>query len=274
MTARMWMRFYAKRDPFSQPELVSIGRQLLSSLGYAHSNGIIHRDIKPSNIMLTASGLVKITDFGIAKILGASKLTQTGTAAGSLPYMSPEQIRGKKEIDSRTDIYSLGITLYQMVTGEVPFKEDSDFLLMQAHLEKPPPKPTLKRPDIPEGLENVLLKALEKDVDQRYKTTQDMSRDLVKFQTDANIAADDDGTLASMVYENKSDDRTIIAPSSDDPTKLKTSDQKRSPPDFIYTGRGRISCGCICRHSAVQRQKRHRNRRYGGGYAKRYCFLL
>ena len=222
-----------EKGPFSQPELVSIGRQLLSSLGYAHNNGIIHRDIKPSNIMVTESGLVKITDFGIAKILGSSKLTQTGTAAGSLPYMSPEQIRGKREIDSRTDIYSLGITLYQMVTGEVPFKEDSDFLLMQAHLEKPPPKPSLKRPDIPEGLEKVLLKALEKDVDQRYKTTQDMSRDLVKFQTDANIPADDEGTLASMVFENKSDDRTIIAPSSDDPTKLKPH-TKKGPRPILY----------------------------------------
>jgi len=222
-----------EKGPFSLPELVSIGRQLLSSIGYAHANGIIHRDIKPSNIMLTESGLVKITDFGIAKILGASKLTQTGTAAGSLPYMSPEQIRGKKEIDSRTDIYSLGITLYQMITGDVPFQEDSDFLLMQAHLEKLPPKPTTKRADIPEGLENVLLKALEKKVDDRYKNTNEMSTDLVKFQTESNIRIDDEATLASMAYDYKNNDKTIIAPPSDDATKLKPA-TKKGPRPILY----------------------------------------
>ena len=176
-------------------DVAMIGRQLLSALGYAHTCGIIHRDIKPSNIMVTDSGLVKITDFGIAKILGGSKLTQTGTAAGSLPYMSPEQIRGKK-IDFRSDLYSLGVTMYQMLTGAVPFEEDSDFMLMQAHLEKTPPKPSEKRTDIPPDVEAVLMKSLEKDPEARYASANEMSMALAEFQKKSGIGGDDDPTLA------------------------------------------------------------------------------
>jgi serine/threonine protein kinase len=199
-----------EKGPFSIPDAISIGRQLLSALGYAHANGIIHRDIKPSNIMLTSSGLVKITDFGIAKILGASKLTQTGTAAGSLPYMSPEQIRGK-QIDHRTDLYSLGITLYQMITGDVPFQEDSDFLLMQAHLEKPPPKPSIKRAELPSGLEDILLKSLEKKVDDRYTSASDMSLAFINFQQKEGVQ-DNDSVLTSQAFESKAD-KTVVATS-------------------------------------------------------------
>lgn len=183
-------------------DVTMIGRQLLSALGYAHSSGIIHRDIKPSNIMVTDSGLVKITDFGIAKILGGSKLTQTGTAAGSLPYMSPEQIRGKK-IDFRSDLYSLGVTMYQMLTGAVPFEEDSDFMLMQAHLEKTPPKPSEKRSDIPADMEAVLMKSLEKDPEARFASAREMSMALAEFQKKSGIGGDDDPTLAGHPLRSK-----------------------------------------------------------------------
>ncbi len=210
------------KGAFDLKNFILIARQLLSALGYAHSCGIIHRDIKPSNIMVTDSGLVKITDFGIAKILGASKLTQTGTAAGSLPYMSPEQIRGKA-IDSRTDIYSLGITFFQMLTGEVPFKEDSDFLLMQAHLEKLPPRPTTRRADIPVALEEILLKSLEKKVEQRYGSTADIAQALVKFQKDANLGAESEQTLAAEVM-----DRTAV--NDQDKTRLDSERTEFKPP--------------------------------------------
>jgi len=212
-----------EKGAFDLDNFIPIARQLLSALGYAHSSGIIHRDIKPSNIMVTDTGLVKITDFGIAKILGSSKLTQTGTAAGSLPYMSPEQIRGKA-IDPRTDIYSLGITFFQMLTGDVPFKEDSDFLLMQAHLEKLPPRPTTRRADIPVGLEEILLKSLEKRVEQRYASTADMNQALVKFQKEANLEVDSERTLAAEVL-----DKTVV----DEPEKTRLDAERtefKPPP--------------------------------------------
>jgi len=224
-----------QKGPFSIPDVISIGRQLLSSLGYAHTNGIIHRDIKPSNIMVTSSGLVKITDFGIAKILGAAKLTQTGTAAGSLPYMSPEQIRGK-QIDHRTDIYSLGITLYQMLTGDVPFKEDSDFLLMQAHLEKPPPKPSVKRADLPAGLEEILLKSLAKDVDDRYASASEMSLALINFQKAENIQ-DNDAVMTSQAFESNSNETVITPAESDGKTIFKEPSKKKGiRPIFLILG--------------------------------------
>jgi serine/threonine protein kinase len=211
-----------EKGAFDLENFILIARQLLSALGYAHSSGIIHRDIKPSNIMVTDTGLVKITDFGIAKILGSSKLTQTGTAAGSLPYMSPEQIRGKA-IDARTDIYSLGITFFQMLTGDVPFKEDSDFLLMQAHLEKLPPRPTTRRADIPVDLEEILLKSLEKKVEQRYASTADMAQAVVKFQRDANLEVDSEQILAAEVL-----DRTAV--DEPDKTRLDAERTEFKPP--------------------------------------------
>ncbi len=221
-----------EKGPSSIKDMVLISRQLLSALGFAHKNGIIHRDIKPSNIMVTSTGLVKITDFGIAKILGSSKLTQTGTAAGSLPYMSPEQIRGAKNIDFRTDIYSLGITLYQMLSGKVPFKEDSDFLLMRAHLEKDPPPITDIRQDIPRGLEQILLKALEKNPEGRFTSTQEMSAALADFQKSASIDSGDDISLASEVYEKLSEEKTAIKPSEkkEEPKQDKDSDKTEFKP--------------------------------------------
>ncbi|MBD3219227.1 MAG: protein kinase [candidate division Zixibacteria bacterium] len=222
-----------EKGPFSVQDTAMISRQLLSALGYAHRNGIIHRDIKPSNIMVTESGLVKITDFGIAKILGSSKLTQTGTAAGSLPYMSPEQIRGKKDIDYRTDLYSTGITLYQMITGELPFKEDSDFLLMKAHMEKTPPRASDIREDVPRGLEEILLRSLEKEPSNRFETAQEMSQKIADFQRSANIPADDEATLAATVYDRETNGKTEIRREDTDKTEFKKPPTKKGPRPIL-----------------------------------------
>jgi hypothetical protein len=222
-----------EKGPFSVQDTAMISRQLLSALGYAHRNGIIHRDIKPSNIMVTESGLVKITDFGIAKILGSSKLTQTGTAAGSLPYMSPEQIRGKKDIDYRTDLYSTGITLYQMITGELPFKEDSDFLLMKAHMEKAPPRASDIREDVPRGLEEILLRSLEKEPTNRFETAQEMSQKISDFQRSANIPTDDEATLAATVYDRETNAKTEIRGEDTDKTEFKKPPTKKGPRPIL-----------------------------------------
>jgi hypothetical protein len=134
--------------------------------------GIIHRDIKPSNLMLTKTGAVKIMDFGIAKALGGSTKTRTGLQMGTPQYMSPEQIRGR-QVDARSDLYSLGITMYQLLSGDLPFKADSDYELMSAHINTPPPVLTDIHKDVPNGIEQCVRKALAKEPENRFQNAQE-----------------------------------------------------------------------------------------------------
>ena len=144
--------------------------QVLSALSYAHARGVVHRDIKPANMIVTPSGVVKLMDFGIAKMVVDRELTQTGSTVGSLYYMSPEQIQGAVDLDPRSDLYSLGISLYEMVTGARPFQGDSEYSIMAAHLETNPPPPIQLDPNLPPALSEIILMALEKDPAQRFQT--------------------------------------------------------------------------------------------------------
>jgi hypothetical protein len=147
--------------------------QVISAVGYAHRQGVVHRDLKPSNVMVMANGEAKVTDFGIAKVLGSSKLTRTGTAMGSAHYMSPEQIRRPETVDARSDIYSLGCVFYEVLTGQPPFGEkdasgtESDFEIKEGHVRGNIPALSSLRPDIPGWLAQVVMAMLEKDPDQR-----------------------------------------------------------------------------------------------------------
>jgi len=144
--------------------------QVLSALSYAHARGVIHRDLKPANMMVTANGLVKLMDFGIARMTADRKLTQTGSTVGSLYYMSPEQINGTTELDPRSDLYSLGVTLYEIVTGARPFQGDSGYKIMAAHLENKPSPPIQVIPGLPRGLSEIVMQALEKDPAKRFQS--------------------------------------------------------------------------------------------------------
>jgi serine/threonine-protein kinase len=144
--------------------------QVLSALSYAHARGVVHRDLKPGNMIVTPSGVVKLMDFGIARMAADRKLTQVGRAVGSLYYMSPEQINGAVDPDPRSDLYSLGISLYEMVTGARPFQGDSEYSIMAAHLETAPPPPIQLDPNLPAALSEIILMALEKDPAQRFQT--------------------------------------------------------------------------------------------------------
>jgi serine/threonine-protein kinase len=156
--------------------------QVLAALSYAHRLGVIHRDIKPANILITSSGVVKLTDFGIASKAGDPKLTAPGTALGSLYYMSPEQLKAEP-LDVRSDLYSLGATLYECVTGRHPFQGDSFYAIMRGHLDEKPLPPIRLSADIPEGLSRIIEKALEKAPDHRFQSAEDFRNALVELQS-------------------------------------------------------------------------------------------
>lgn len=147
---------------------------ICDAVDYAHQRGMIHRDIKPANLMLNVLGQAILMDFGIAKIVGGQRHTATGAVVGTAMYMSPEQIKGEPP-DRRTDIYSLGVTLFEMVSGHPPFQADSAMTLMMMHINDPVPDPRKINPDVPADLVEVINKALAKDSDQRYQTAAQMA---------------------------------------------------------------------------------------------------
>jgi serine/threonine protein kinase len=147
---------------------------ICDAVDYAHQRGMIHRDIKPANIMLNTQGQVILMDFGIAKIVGGHRHTATGAVVGTAMYMSPEQIRGEQP-DRRSDIYSLGVTLFEMVSGQPPFQADSAMTLMMMHVNDPVPDPRKLNPEVPEELITVIYKALAKNPNDRYQTAAEMA---------------------------------------------------------------------------------------------------
>jgi len=183
-----------KRGHLPPAEAASLFGQVLDALSFAHRNGVIHRDIKPSNIMVQADGEAKIMDFGIAKVLGSTKLTQTGTAIGSAHYMSPEQVLGKKDIDHRTDIYSLGVSLYEALVGLPPFAEegmntDSDFKIKDAQVRKEPTDPRKLQAEVPSEMAKTVLSAMAKDREERWQSAAEMKEAMVKVKAKASASA-------------------------------------------------------------------------------------
>ncbi len=155
---------------------------ICDALGYAHQRGMIHRDIKPANIMLDVYGQAILMDFGIAKILGATSHTATGAVVGTARYISPEVIRSE-QADQRSDIYSLGVMIYEMLSGQPPFRSDSTMSLMMSHLNDPVPDPRTLRSELPIALVNIILKCLEKDRANRYQNVAELSSDLKREMT-------------------------------------------------------------------------------------------
>src|SRR5262249_49363006 len=157
-----------------------IGVQVAEALAYAHSQGIVHRDIKPSNLMLDTSGTVWVTDFGLARTEGPSDLTQEGDIPGTLRYMAPE--RFDRRCDRRSDVYSLGLTLYELLTLRPPFDETERGLLIKQVTQSEPPRPRRLNRRIPRDLETIVLKAIEKQPDRRYQSAEELADDLRRFQ--------------------------------------------------------------------------------------------
>ncbi len=168
----------ATEGPIPLNAVLNYSAQALDALSYAHSKGVTHRDIKPGNIMITSHGLIKLMDFGIAKSssdLERTQLTCPGTTLGSVYYMSPEQVRGDT-VDPRSDIYSFGVTLYEMLTGRRPFQAETAYALLNAQLNEAPEPPELVNPVISPELNNVVLRAMAKAPNRRFQTAKNFAQ--------------------------------------------------------------------------------------------------
>lgn len=161
-----------RRGKIPTDEAIPIFCQALEGINYAHKLGIVHRDIKPGNMMLTDDDILKVLDFGIARLLGSNRMTRIGNVIGTLEYMSPEQVRGH-ETDARSDVYGMGIMLYEMLTGRLPFESENDFALMKMQTENTPVPPRQLNPNIPAEVENAIMKSVAKDPNQRFQSAGD-----------------------------------------------------------------------------------------------------
>jgi serine/threonine-protein kinase len=171
-------------------EAASIAASVADALAFAHRNGVVHRDIKPGNVLLTDAGEVKVADFGIAAnpTDAAQGLTQTGAVMGTATYFSPEQAQGFP-VDGRTDVYALGVVLYEMVTGVPPFSAESPVAVAMKHVHEEPMPPSARVPDLPPDLERIILHAMAKDVDHRYQSADELRDDLTRFERGRPLAS-------------------------------------------------------------------------------------
>ncbi len=189
----------AQEGPLEIAEAGHIAREVLTALAYAHRAGLVHRDIKPGNILLSEGGKVQVTDFGIARAEAGSTMTQTGTILGTAYYLSPEQAQGL-QLDGRSDIYSLGVVVYEMLTGRRPFEGDSPVSIAYKHVREMPRAPSAHRADVPRPLEAIVMTAMAKRPEDRYSSAALMRRDLEAFAAGRevtatlHVAAIDDGT--------------------------------------------------------------------------------
>lgn len=221
-----------EKAPMSYMDVINISRQICQALEHAHNNNIVHRDVKPQNILITQDGIAKVTDFGIARVSNSSTLTNTGSVLGSAYYISPEQARGGYT-DGKADIYSLGTVMYEMATGRVPFQGESPVVVALKHIQEEVVKPSELNPDIPIALEDIILKALEKNSSSRYESAAAMISDLDRASADPD-------SHVYMKYENPND-VTRVMPSIKDsdlnnvPRGRKKGNRKRTNKWLIIT---------------------------------------
>ncbi len=270
--------------PLTLREVITFVRQAAEGLDYAHRQGVVHRDIKPSNLLISAaSGTIKVSDFGIAKLKDqTSDLTMTGSVVGSPHYLSPEQIRGD-DLDGRSDIFSLGVLFYEVLSRRRPFEGETLTTLVYQILHRDPPSIVVDRPELGTRLEGVLQRMLQKDRDERYKTAGEVARDLAICEQeipasvlDRPAAPDTAGPTDSTRRMSTSSERALQGATGQAPS---SSPAPSSPPSaaVVHPGADRdaraASAGCVfrreCREGRRRRLVAHRPvaRRWRGGAA-------
>ena len=213
-----------KGNKLNWREALHFTTQIVKALGHAHSRGIIHRDIKPHNVMVLRDGSVKVADFGIARVLSASHSTLTQEALGSVHYISPEQARGSF-IDARSDLYSAGVVLYEMITGRLPFEGDTPVSVAIQHINSIPLSPREIDPEIPEALEKITMKAMAPNRDNRYSCADEMLSDLEEFRKNPSISFDYD--FWSVPPTEPDEDKTQIRPVAGSYNRDRTRNEVR-----------------------------------------------
>ena len=204
---------------------VNIAMQIASALELAHKNGIVHRDIKPHNIIITEDGIAKVTDFGIAKAVSNSTITAFGTTIGSVHYFSPEQAKGGFT-DAKSDLYSLGVVMYEMLTGKVPFDADTPVSVALKHMQEDPKEPIDLNPEIPSAVNQIVIKAMQKEPSARYQNATEMLHDLSK------ALKDPDGDF--VIIENKDGGYTrVMQAISDDQINKKKKEEVKTKTNFF-----------------------------------------
>ena len=188
-----------KAGKLPEREALQFIKDILRGLNFAHSKGVIHRDIKPSNVIVDEAGRARITDFGIAILVGDKRLTATGVPIGTAVYMSPEQILHPSEIDHRSDVYSAGIVLYEMLTGDVPFNGETEFAIQSQQVKDPVPDPTEKNAQITPELKKIMLKALEKDPDMRFSGCGEFLKQIEEYEKKLDIGPERPWTLSKLL---------------------------------------------------------------------------
>src|SRR5918996_857549 len=194
------------RGPSPIPIAIDYTLQILQALRFAHRGGLVHRDIKPHNVIVDSEGRVKVADFGIARA-GTSQMTEAGSIIGTAQYLSPEQARGAP-VDQTSDLYSVGIVLYELLTGKVPFSGDSPVEIAMKHISAAPEPPSTLRADIPPDLDKIILRALAKTPEQRYRNAEEMDRDLLRVAQGVAVSRETE-EAATMVMRAPP---TLVAP--------------------------------------------------------------
>jgi serine/threonine protein kinase/beta-lactam-binding protein with PASTA domain len=197
LDGRTLKELLVRNGPTPIPIAIDYARQILGALAFAHRNGIVHRDIKPHNIVVGGDGRLKVTDFGIARS-GTSQMTEVGSIVGTAQYLSPEQARGAP-VDPRSDLYSLGVVLYEMLTGKVPFTGDTPVEIAMKHLSQVPKPPSEWRDEVPHDLDAVVMRALAKDPEQRYGSAEEMDADLARVARGVSVSRETEDAMTQVL---------------------------------------------------------------------------
>src|SRR5215469_6986233 len=223
LDGRTLKELLVRNGPTPIPIAIDYARQILSALSFAHRNGIVHRDIKPHNIVVGGDGRLKVTDFGIARS-GTSQMTEVGSIVGTAQYLSPEQARGAP-VDPRSDLYSLGVVLYEMLTGTVPFTGETPVEIAMKHLSQVPTPPSELRPEVPHELDAVVMRALAKDPSQRYGSAEEMEADLARVARGVAVSPQTEEAMTQVLAGGAAASQTLV-------TKPQTVATPPIPPAY------------------------------------------